>query len=63
MDPKWGKALMAVDLKTGQRRPMTLDEWNVTLRSDSRYGWENTSEAMDESAALVLNLARAMGRR
>jgi hypothetical protein len=62
-DPKWGKALMAVDQKTGQRRPMTLDEWNITLRSDERYGWQNSKEATDESAAFVLNIARTMGRR
>ncbi|MFY9588668.1 MAG: peptidoglycan-binding protein [Actinomycetota bacterium] len=62
-DPKWGKALMAVDPKTGQRRAMNLDEWTQTLRNDERYGWRNTKNAQDESAALVLNLAKTMGRR
>jgi hypothetical protein len=62
VDPKWGAALNFVDPKDGSRRPMTLDQWNQTLRSDERYGWRNTSSAKAESYALVMNLAKAMGR-
>lgn len=62
VDPKWGAALNFVDTKTGERRPMTLDQWNQTLRSDERYGWRHTSGAKAEGYALVMNLAKAMGR-
>lgn len=61
-DPKWNRALATIDTQTGQRRPMTLDEWNRTLRTDEQYGWRFTSGAMAESSSVVLNLARALGR-
>lgn len=61
-DPKWGQALNYIDPKTNQKRPMTLDEWNQTMRSDERYGWKNTSNAKAEAYGIVLNLAKSMGR-
>lgn len=61
-DPKWLRFISSPDPKTGEKRPMDFWEVQKTLRSDDAYGWKNTSGAKAESYALVLNLAKSMGR-
>lgn len=62
MASKWGRALQVPDQATGQMRSMTLDEWSRTLRSDRQYGWQNTDDAMQQGAALVLNIGKTLGK-
>lgn len=60
-DPKWQAALSTVDPKTGVKTPMTLDQWQQTLRSDPKYGYDMTQNGQDQAAALTTALAQKMG--
>lgn len=62
MASKWGKALQVPDQASGQMRSMTLDEWTKTIKTDRQYGWYATDDAMQQGAALVLNLGKTMGK-
>jgi hypothetical protein len=46
----------------GKKRVMTKGEWDKLLRTDSRYGWEKTTNAKDEARGLAANLVQAFGR-
>lgn len=48
-DPKWSRAIFATDEKGG-RRPLGLAEWQRTLRTDQKYGYNQTSTAKDAAA-------------
>lgn len=61
MDPKWRTALDQVDPKTGQRSVMTLADWGTKIRTDSQYGYDQTSGARQSSAQLIQALGQKMG--
>lgn len=61
-DPKWNRALNAVDPKTGERRALTLSEWETVLKTDDQYGYDNSREAITEAAQFADGLARMFGR-
>lgn len=46
----------------GKKRVMSKGEWEKLLRTDSRYGWEKTTNAKDEARGLAANLVQAFGR-
>lgn len=60
-DPKWSAALNGIDSKTGERRVLTLDEWNTKLKSEDRYGWQHTADARAQTSSLAATLGQRFG--
>lgn len=60
-DGKWNAALNFVDDK-GQRRTMTLAEWQDKLRTDPRYGYGDTTEAKNKAWAVAGAINNMFGK-
>lgn len=60
-DPKWRKALDQIDPKTGERRIMSLSEWDSTLKSDPTYGYDKTTNGINDGLTLANQLKASMG--
>jgi hypothetical protein len=54
-DPIWSVAL------NGPNGPMTVDEWERTIKTDARYGWDRTKKARNEFSNLADELLSAFG--
>jgi hypothetical protein len=61
MDPKWRQALDQIDPKTGQRRVMTLSEWDSTLKSNPAFDYDHTQNGVNDAMTLAKSLATSMG--
>jgi hypothetical protein len=46
----------------GKKRMMTSGEWEMSLRSNEKFGWQNTQNAKDEARRLATSIAQAFGR-
>lgn len=55
-DPMWNAALKGPD-----GRPMSMDDWIKTLRTDSKYGYTKTVAAKQEASDLASGIIRAFG--
>lgn len=60
-DPKWNSALSQVDPKTGVKVPQTLDQWQTSIRTDPKYGYDQTAGAQAQASQLVTQLGQKMG--
>lgn len=60
-DPQWMAALDTIG-PDGVRRPMTIDEWTRKLKSESRYGWDQTDEARAQAYSMVNRLGEMFGK-
>lgn len=60
-DPKFRAALDFSD-PSGNRRRMTLGEWEDKLRSDPQYGWSKTAQAKSLADQAVSTILRAFGK-
>jgi hypothetical protein len=60
-DPKWRRPLDTIDPKTGERRIMTLSEWQSTLKTDAQYGYDKTQNGVNEALTLAQSLTKSMG--
>jgi hypothetical protein len=60
-DPKWNAALNVVD-QSGKRRVATLAEWGDMIRRDSRYGYDQSDEAVSKAYTVASEISRAFGR-
>lgn len=60
-DPKFRAALDFTDEK-GQRRRMTLGEWQTKLRTDKQYGWDTTEQAKSAARDAASTILRAFGK-
>ena len=59
---KWRKAVDgSVDPATKIRAPMSLSDWQATLRSDPTYGYDTTAQGRQDAAALSTQLAQKFG--
>lgn len=58
---KWNKALNFVDGK-GNRRTMTLAEWEDELRTNKQFGYTKTPEAVTKAYAVADAIAQAFGK-
>ena len=45
----------------GNRRSMTLDEWERTIKTDKKYGYDTSKNGIGEAATLVNNLRSTFG--
>lgn len=61
-DPKWSTAIHQIDPKSGAPVSMSLDQWTSLLRTDSRYGFDQTQGAQDQATQLGQALAQRLGR-
>lgn len=62
-DPKWSRALYQIDPKTGERKAMSLADWQRTLRSDPVYGYGKTKAAVDQGARFADLLTTTFGKK
>lgn len=46
----------------GKKRMMSDGEWEILLRSDSRFGWNKTQNAKQEARDIAASIAQAFGR-
>lgn len=60
-DSKWRKALDTVDPKTGERRIMSLGEWESTIKTDATYGYDKTANGINDGLQLASALKTSMG--
>lgn len=60
-DNKWRRALIQTDPKTGQRSPMSLDDWEIELRTNRIYGYDKSTNGKRETAAFAAQLAGRLG--
>jgi hypothetical protein len=60
-DSKWRKALDTVDPKTGERRIMSLGEWESTIKTDPTYGYDKTANGINDGLQLAGALKTSMG--
>jgi hypothetical protein len=58
---KWMNAINYADPKTGEKRAQSLDEWQTNLRTDARYGYDHTQNAMNEAATLINDIKQRWG--
>lgn len=56
MDPKFRAAFGSTT-----ERPPTLGEWQDMIKSDTKYGYENTKQAKSDAVRLVNTMARVFG--
>jgi cell wall-associated NlpC family hydrolase len=61
-NPKWSQAIFRANDK-GERRFLSLADWQRTLRTDPTYGFDKTSTARDTAAQFTTELASMFGRR
>ena len=60
-DPKWRRALDQVDPKTGERRIMSLAEWDATLKTDPAYKYDASANGVADGLALAGSLKASLG--
>jgi hypothetical protein len=60
-DPKFMKAINQIDPKTGTMAPMSLEQWQTTLKTDKVYGYDHTDAAMNAASDLLTSFGQKMG--
>lgn len=60
-DPKWMKALVNPDPKTGDRTFMNMADWQTELKKNPIYGWDKTQNARGEAADLAQQIIHRFG--
>lgn len=60
-DTKWSAPLQQIDPKTGQRTAMSLDAWQMAVRTDPKYGYDQTNNAKAQAATLAETLQEKFG--
>lgn len=62
-DPKWLAPLQARD-SAGKpaAAPMSLSDWNAKVLTDPTYGWDHTTNALDQVENLTTSLATTFGK-
>jgi hypothetical protein len=61
MDPKWRRALTQVDPSTGQKVPMSLDQWDTQLKTNPIYGFDRTRNGRQQAADFQAQLLQGLG--
>ncbi len=60
-DEKFRRALQVTDPQ-GNKRKMTLGEWERNLRTDASYGWEYTENARTQARRTVDTILKSFGK-
>lgn len=61
MDPKYMEAIAEPDGKGGYRQ-LSLGEWQKKLKTDDRYGYAKTTQAVQDARVLASSIARSFGK-
>lgn len=61
-DPKWQAAIMQIDPKTGQRTPMSLDQWQQYIKGTPTYGYQYTTNGVNDAYNILAQIGQAMGK-
>lgn len=61
-DPKWSAAIHKIDSSTGAPTSMSLADWTRELRTNSIYGFAETTRAKELASQLGTGLAQMFGR-
>ena len=61
-NPKWSEAIFHTNEK-GERRFLSLADWQKQLRNDPRYGYDKTTVARDAAASFTTELGQMFGAR
>lgn len=48
--------------ESGNKRLLTSGEWQRMIKSDAKYGWQNTDNAKQSAQRLALSIAQSFGR-
>lgn len=59
-DAKWSRALQTVN-QEGKRVPMSLADWQTTIRTDPTYGYDHTTQAREQAAGFVQQALQEFG--
>jgi hypothetical protein len=62
-DPKWFAALNGRDEKTQEIRAMTMDEWDRTMMTDPKYGYDRTNQAKQDAYSLADQIGTMFGKK
>lgn len=62
-DNRWRRALVQIDPKTGDRVPMSLDEWEADLKTNDLYGYDRTANGRRERDQFVGAFSNILGIR
>lgn len=60
-DSRWRRALDTVDPATGKRLPMTFDQWERELKTNTVYGYDRTTTGRAEAGDFASQLAGKLG--
>ena len=60
LDTKWSSALGAVNA-TGDKVPLSLDQWQAKVRTDPQYNYDMTTNAKNQAATFITGLKQQMG--
>jgi len=53
---------IATDDGKGNKRQLTLGEWNKKLKTDDRYGYSKTTRAIQDARQIAFNISKAFGK-
>jgi hypothetical protein len=59
-DPKWQRAIMAPQ-PDGSRVPMSMYQWQTTMRTDPIYGYDKTKQAKDQAYSIGNGILQKFG--
>lgn len=59
--PEFLEAIASDDGK-GNKKQLTLGEWNKKLKTDDRYGYSKTTRAIQDARQIAFNISRAFGK-
>lgn len=59
--PRWSQAIFRTNDK-GERRIASFGDWQRTIRTDPKYGYDKTSQAREQAAEFANSLATMFGR-
>lgn len=59
-DPKYLEAISTRD-ESGNQRQLTVGEWVNKIKTDRRYGYQNTKAAIDDARSLARSISRSFG--
>lgn len=61
LETKWNSALDHVDEKTGDRRAMSMSEWEQRIKLNPVYGYDSSKNGIQEASQLVGQLREQFG--
>jgi hypothetical protein len=61
-DPRWLASMDYIDPTTGQRRAMSIAEWQQYLKREPQYGYAQSKDAGDTASTFISMLGNIFGK-